>query len=61
MIAGRASLDEGEARLREGARVVLVEQEPSLPQAGSLRAALLLRGHVPRSRMSASAGTRRRD
>jgi ATP-binding cassette subfamily F protein uup len=47
VIAGRASLDEGEARLREGARVVLVEQEPSLPHAGSLRAALLLHGHVP--------------
>jgi len=47
VIAGRASLDEGEARLREGARVVLVEQEPSLPHAGTLRAALLLRGHVP--------------
>ena len=31
VIAGRAVLDEGEARLREGARVVLVEQEPSLP------------------------------
>jgi len=29
VIAGRASLDEGEARLREGARVVLVEQEES--------------------------------
>ena len=47
VIAGRSSLDEGEARLREGARVVLVEQEPSLPHAGTLRAALLLRGHVP--------------
>jgi ABC transport system ATP-binding/permease protein len=33
VIAGRSSLDEGEARLREGARVVLVEQEPSLPEA----------------------------
>jgi energy-coupling factor transporter ATP-binding protein EcfA2/DNA modification methylase len=31
VIAGRASLDEGEARLREGARVVLLEQEPALP------------------------------
>jgi ATP-binding cassette subfamily F protein uup len=47
VIAGRSSLDEGEARLREGARVVLVEQEPSLPHAGTLRAALLLRGHIP--------------
>jgi ATP-binding cassette subfamily F protein uup len=47
VIAGRTSLDEGEARLREGAQVVLVEQEPALPHAGTLRAALLLRGHVP--------------
>jgi len=31
VIAGRAALDEGEARLREGARVALVEQEPALP------------------------------
>ena len=47
VIAGRAQLDEGEARLREGARVVLVEQEPSLPYAPTLRAALALRGHIP--------------
>jgi len=47
VIAGRASLDEGEARLREGAHVVLVEQEPTLPHAGTLRAALRLRGHIP--------------
>jgi ATP-binding cassette subfamily F protein uup len=49
VIAGRAQLDEGEARLREGARVVSVEQEPSLPHAATLRAALLLRGHIPSS------------
>ena len=47
VIAGRAQLDEGEARLRDGARVVLVEQEPSLPYAPTLRAALALRGHIP--------------
>ena len=47
VIAGRAQLDGGEARLREGARVVLVEQEPALPHAPTLRAALLLRGHIP--------------
>jgi len=47
VIAGRASLDAGEARLREGARAVLVEQEPALPHAPTLRAALLLRGHIP--------------
>jgi len=47
VIAGRASLDAGEARLREGAHAVLVEQEPALPHALTLRAALLLRGHIP--------------
>ncbi len=47
VVAGRVALDEGEARLREGARVVSVEQEPSLPHAPTLRAALALRGHIP--------------
>ncbi|HEX5091667.1 MAG TPA: ATP-binding cassette domain-containing protein, partial [Burkholderiales bacterium] len=47
VVAGRATLDDGEARLREGARVVSVEQEPSLPHAPTLRAALALRGHIP--------------
>jgi ATP-binding cassette subfamily F protein uup len=46
-IAGTLALDEGEVRRREGARVVLVEQEPALPHAPTLRAALLLRGHIP--------------
>ena len=42
-IAGRIRLDDGEARLRDGARVVLVEQEPALPQAATLREALVAR------------------
>ncbi|HVJ24281.1 MAG TPA: ATP-binding cassette domain-containing protein, partial [Burkholderiales bacterium] len=47
VIAGTAALDEGEVRKRDGLRVVLVEQEPQLPHAATLRASLLLRGHIP--------------
>ncbi|OGA21362.1 MAG: ABC transporter ATP-binding protein [Betaproteobacteria bacterium RIFCSPLOWO2_02_FULL_67_26] len=47
VIAGTAALDEGELRKRDGLRVALVEQEPKLPHAPTLRASLLLRGHVP--------------
>ena len=47
VIAGTVMLDDGELKKREGLRVALVEQEPQLPHAPSLRASLLLRGHVP--------------
>jgi ATP-binding cassette subfamily F protein uup len=43
-IAGRIDLDEGEIKRRDGLRVALVEQEPELPAASTLRAALALRG-----------------
>src|SRR5688572_32449678 len=43
VIAGTAALDEGELRKRDGLRVALVEQEPQLPHAPTLRASLLLR------------------
>jgi ATP-binding cassette subfamily F protein uup len=43
VIAGTAALDEGELRKRDGLRVALVEQEPLLPHAPTLRASLLLR------------------
>ena len=43
-IAGRLDLDDGEIRRRDGLRVVLVEQEPELPPASSLRESLALRG-----------------
>ena len=43
-IAGRIALDAGEVRPREGLRTVLVEQEPQLPPAPTLRASLVLRG-----------------
>ena len=44
VIAGLADLDDGEIRLRDGLSVVLVEQEPTLPRASSLRESLALRG-----------------
>jgi ABC transport system ATP-binding/permease protein len=44
VIAGMGVLDDGEMRLASGARVVLVEQEPQLPEAASLRESLVLRG-----------------
>jgi ATP-binding cassette subfamily F protein uup len=43
-IAGRITLDDGEIRRRDGARIVLVEQEPDLPPASTLRESLALRG-----------------
>jgi ATP-binding cassette subfamily F protein uup len=46
VIAGRADLDGGNLMLRDGLRVVLVEQEPQLPEASTLRASLALRGHL---------------
>jgi len=47
LIAGRGELDDGELRRRDGLRAVLVEQEPALPHAPTIRQSLLLRGHVP--------------
>ncbi|MGH8707466.1 MAG: ATP-binding cassette domain-containing protein [Burkholderiales bacterium] len=47
VIAGSVALDDGELRRSESMRVVRVEQEPSLPHAPTLRASLLLRGHIP--------------
>jgi ATP-binding cassette subfamily F protein uup len=43
-LAGRIELDEGEIKRRDGLRIALVEQEPSLPAAATLRASLALRG-----------------
>ena len=47
VIAGTLALDDGELKKREALSVALVEQEPQLPHAPSLRASLLLRGRVP--------------
>ena len=49
VIAGRTDLDGGNLMLRDGLRVVLVEQEPQLPVASTLRESLALRGRLVRS------------
>jgi ATP-binding cassette subfamily F protein uup len=43
IIAGHGSLDEGERQAREGLHLTLVEQEPELPAAATLRESLLER------------------
>jgi ATP-binding cassette subfamily F protein uup len=48
VIAGRIALDGGEIKRRDGLRVVLVEQEPVLPAARTLRESLLARGAIER-------------
>jgi ATP-binding cassette subfamily F protein uup len=45
-IARRTPLDDGELRIADGTQVVLVEQEPALPHAATLRLSLIRRGHV---------------
>ncbi len=44
VITGVVALDDGVLRLPDGIRVVLVEQEPELPPAATLRESLVLRG-----------------
>jgi ATP-binding cassette subfamily F protein uup len=43
VLVGKTALDEGELQRREGLRLVLVEQEPQLPEAETLKDSLLLR------------------
>jgi len=46
VIAGDLGLDGGEIRRRDGLRIGLVEQEPALPPAATLRESLVLRGQL---------------
>src|SRR2546421_10212022 len=46
-IAGRIALDGGELKTRDALRVVLVEQEPALAPAPTIRQALLAQVAVP--------------
>ena len=46
VIAGRQALDEGELKKRDGLAVALVEQEPEIPPASTLRESLALRGRL---------------
>jgi len=48
VIAGFAPLDDGELRRPDGLRVALVEQEPALPPAATLRESLAKRGGLDR-------------
>jgi ABC transport system ATP-binding/permease protein len=47
VLAGSLPLDDGEVQRKPGLRVALVEQEPVLPDAATLRDALLVRGGLP--------------
>jgi ATP-binding cassette subfamily F protein uup len=49
VIAGRLTLDDGQIRMRDGLRIATVEQEPQLPQAATVRAALVIRGALAES------------
>jgi ABC transport system ATP-binding/permease protein len=46
VLAGRTPLDEGELQKRDGLHLVLVEQEPQLPPAATLKDSLLLRART---------------
>ena len=46
VIAGLAPLDDGELKTRDGLSVALVEQEPELPPASTLRESLAQRGRI---------------
>src|SRR5262245_9312298 len=47
-VAGKVALDDGEIARQDGLRIVLVEQEPELPPAVTLRESLIARGHIER-------------
>lgn len=47
-IAGTVALDDGEIARQDGLRIVLVEQEPELPPAATLRESLIVRGRIER-------------
>jgi ABC transport system ATP-binding/permease protein len=47
VLAGHTLLDQGELQRRNGLRLALVEQEPQLPPADTLRDSMLLRARLP--------------
>lgn len=49
VIAGTVTLDGGELQKKDGLRVILVEQEPVLPPADTLKDSLLSRAAVPQA------------
>ena len=55
VVAGNIQLDEGELHRRDGLRVLLVEQEPQLPAAPTLRQSLLQRAATAYAAQSGNA------
>jgi ATP-binding cassette subfamily F protein uup len=47
VLAGRQSLDGGVVQVRDGLRIVHIDQEPELPDAPTLRESLVQRGALP--------------
>ena len=60
VLVGEAPLDDGELAVRDGLRIVLVEQEPELPPAATVRDSLVARGDSTRFTTSASDGGSKR-
>jgi len=48
VLAGSLALDDGEVQRKPALRVTLVEQEPVLPPAATVRESLLIRGGIDR-------------
>jgi ATP-binding cassette subfamily F protein uup len=59
VLAGKTRLDGGELQRREGLRLGLVEQEPQLPAADTLRDGLLLRAKASAPRSDGAAADER--
>ena len=57
-IAGHVELDDGEIKRKEGLSIAMVEQEPTLPPAPTLRASLALRAGL-NANADARSGARR--
>jgi ABC transport system ATP-binding/permease protein len=60
VVAGLASLDEGEVQRRDGLRIAFVEQEPELPSSATLRDSLLERAALQAGPAAAHADERER-
>ncbi|MBV8740668.1 MAG: ABC-F family ATP-binding cassette domain-containing protein, partial [Sinobacteraceae bacterium] len=60
VIAGLVQLDDGELQRRDGLRIAMVEQDPQLPEAATLRESLLARAAVSAEFTAAYADERER-
>ncbi len=60
VIAGLVQLDDGELQRRDGLRIAIIEQDPQLPEAASLRESLLTRARLSPEFTAAYADERER-